>query len=698
MKANMSIIALNFCLILCLNIGPMSNDKHLNQVVYYDTHKWFITRRSVLILTVNLVKLLGISVVIAEEACQRAVWWLRMIRQRTKNRNGMVESRVVLVGTHVDRLTPTERIQARTYLIDALQTAFVGVPLEQVIVDRRIFEVSSYTMEGLAELRYRLLQVMMKDGVTFMGKSLPASYLRLEDHIKKRAIETAIVRVRELRSWALCTLGLDKNSFHAALQYIHSSATALWFGDVRTLRELHDFVFVQPQWLTRLFAVIEQQQHSEAHVTLDLEAPEYRALKRKGILSLSLLQQLWRFRPDKDQHPLTEADGKAIEEVTRTRLVRLLVQFGVFKDVRPSRPQAGTNHNVLLSPRGNREVLVPCMLMPALRSGDRPDSFWAPWYRSPPDNQRLAAVRFEITQKSYSHIGLMAAFLDRVLPKIQRNGTVVHLRHGALVLDIERQCSVLLVVYQWFRDNKRADHLTQRVAQFLCPTSRHPASIALLMRRYADKLRIDLAVRQRWAPSTTPLSSLDRNALRDQLMAEGVPELAARLHEAQVTGDDLQHLCIIRDGKLPRFFLSGGNADTRATLATLIQTWQRNGVDCGALNEPLEAVWHDHLSAFVRIIRDTLEAAAMKVDRCLLVSPAALQRHGLRAEGAFLFGEAAWSRRYRMGLVCPQTKKTVHFRELLPCEPTPLVQPQQEADKTAQYWTWPQKHTADTPV
>ena len=662
------------------------------QVVYYDTHKWFIARRSVLALAVNLVKLVRDAVAIANETYQRAVWWLRMIRQRTTTDSNVVESRVILVGTHADKLTLSELTRSRTLLLDALRTAFEEIPLDQVIVDGKVFEVDSHTMRGIADLRYRLHQLMLQDGLTFMGKALPASYLKLEDHVREKAVEKAIIRVSELRGWSDRTLGLDEASFNAAIRYIHRSSTALWFGDEPALQDLRDFMFAQPQWLTRLFAVIEQQQHNKVHATLDPERPEFWALTRQGILSLELLRQLWCYRPDKEQHSLTEADEQAIEEVTHSRLIRLLLKFGVFRDVLASPLQSGADATPLLSPLGNRDVLVPCMLKPALRDGDKLDSVWAPWYHPPTGNQRLVAVRFEITQKSYSCISLMTDILDRVLPNIEMKGTLLNLRHGALVLDIKCRLSLFVVVFQWFRGYT---HYTQsnrlrvshRVARFLDPK----ISIALLMRQCSGKLCIDLAVRQRWAPSITPLRALNRNNLREQLITEGFPEFAARLHKVGTRGDDLKHqYVVIKDGKLPVFFMPGGDANTRTRLAALIQTWQRDGVYRRMANGPLEVVWRNHLATFVRAIQDALQPNVTEAARCLVLSPAALKLHGLRAEGAFSFGEAAWARQHRVGLVCPQTKLTNHYRELIPCDAATLVQPQQVASKTDKYWTWPQ--------
>ena len=123
----------------------------------------------------------------------------------------------------------------------------------------------------------------------------------------------------------------DTDLLHRALQYIHNSGAALWFEDVPALR---DFVFVQPRWLTKLFAVIAQQKHNSATITMDPQSADFRSLSERGVLRLDALRDLWRHHPGKAKHQLTAVDEEAVRKMGRDRLVQMMCHFGVFHDVK----------------------------------------------------------------------------------------------------------------------------------------------------------------------------------------------------------------------------------------------------------------------------------------------------------------------------------------------------------------------------
>merc|ERR1719182_115346 len=81
----------------------------------------------------------------------------------------------------------------------------------------------------------------------------------------------------------------DDKAFEAALQYLNDSGTGMWFEDI-----IRGYIFIRPQWLTRLFAMIEMQKH-KGKCTLQSTSPEgYDMLIRQGLLRVDLLQDLWK--------------------------------------------------------------------------------------------------------------------------------------------------------------------------------------------------------------------------------------------------------------------------------------------------------------------------------------------------------------------------------------------------------------------
>ena len=177
--------------------------------MYYNTHKWFITRQSVLLLVVNLAKIMDEQQQQREETIQRACWWIRMIRKRTMSREtGKTESRVLLVGTHIDQLGQEKSEQAEQLLLKAIGEAFSreGAPvgLAELVVDGRVYQVDSAhdTLPGVDALRRRLHQVLVVDKVTLMGETLPTSYLQLEALLETAAAHKPVLSMDEIKQMA----------------------------------------------------------------------------------------------------------------------------------------------------------------------------------------------------------------------------------------------------------------------------------------------------------------------------------------------------------------------------------------------------------------------------------------------------------------------------------------------------------------
>ena len=214
----------------------------------------------------------------------------------------------------------------------------------------QVYEVSSFNLDGIRELAEHLQTILTEpNGVTLVGKAHPESYFELQSIAQELAISgKPMVSVKELRAQCRKTGGgatatslaarayLAQNdaAFEAALQYLHDSGTALWFGEVD---KLQDFVFVDPQWLTKLFAQIHMQKH-KGKATLNTEEEgwyDYELLIKRGVLRLELLQKLWD-TPEryKHSHLLSKEEAMAVKKIGMNTLVRLMCHFGAFCDVK----------------------------------------------------------------------------------------------------------------------------------------------------------------------------------------------------------------------------------------------------------------------------------------------------------------------------------------------------------------------------
>ena len=412
--------------------------------------------------------------------------------------------------------------------------------------------------------------------------------------------------------------------------------------------------------------------------------------------------------------------GGAVRYAKDRDFVHMLVRRRVGKVcneaqyVSPLTPRSGTGRPLppplppLLSPSGNREVFVPCMLAPASEPGTGLHASFKRWYHPPPITHRMMAVRFEIPQKHYSHVTLMSDILDGVLPTMELTMAPVTLKSDGLVLDVDykkgHMQSMFVVLHQWFgRDAATARHV--------CSYMHTPMSMVLYMYHKYDALRVDVAVRRPWVSATTSLRDLDARALRIQLQHEGLPKLAAEFFQCEVDGDDLEALRT-RKGRLPVHFCPGtGSDEDRSHLVQLIAKWKVAGVTLGGQRaSPLDSMCRQQLLVFAREVDSLLPPAVAASCHRSVLCPVALEREGLSAEAGFPFETVAWARREEMALLYARKvgdeATLIHPNELLAvdellweCRSSPPQLPHRATKLCdARFpWVWPQppQHSED---
>ena len=440
------------------------------QVVYYDTHKWFLSRRSLLILAVNLCKA-G-----EPQAQQRICWWLRTIRAWTRG-----ESQVVLVGTHADKLASKEKCDAaQATLMKAVHDAFGS----DIVVDDRVFAVSSHTLDNIDQLAERLQQLLVApDSQTLVGTVQPQSYFELEAVVCACTSSTPMVtrrtcangaaqkrqrwRIRRIcPPWRRCNAGRGRQRLRrrpALRARPRHGLVVRGHPGLGTVR-----VRGPPLAHEALRADRDAKAQGQAHFARRGRVARAHAAgaAAPGAAAGAVEATRWCGRRS-DPHPV-QADEAALRALGGLEpLVVLLCHFGILQDVTwasaASRRSAG-----LVSPKGNGVVFVPCMLEPVYGT-EGFDPQWEAWYMRPLPGQRVMGVRIDIAQPHYTSIALMPEILRALLP------------HTALAA----------------KPNLRSDGLMLQANE--AGGGGGLMTMMLFMRPCADKVfRVDLAVRQPW--------------------------------------------------------------------------------------------------------------------------------------------------------------------------------------------------------
>ena len=215
------------------------------QLVYYATHQFFLSKRSLYVLVFSLA---------SELKHNRILSWLNSIQSRAPGVS------VMLVGTHLDdkRRVSSNRVRdvaaALRRTLASWERSFA--PSERLVIirppesDVPFYPVSAISGEGVAEVRERLLDVAADQ--PSLRERVPRIYLQLLDvvRMRRRTENLPIVSWDRLREWSGFE---DEPQLERAVQLLHDWGELLWFGESSTLRSV---VVLSPQWLTSMFATI----------------------------------------------------------------------------------------------------------------------------------------------------------------------------------------------------------------------------------------------------------------------------------------------------------------------------------------------------------------------------------------------------------------------------------------------------------
>lgn len=210
------------------------------QEIYHATHQFFLTNRSLFLLTFNA--RLGF-----EQG--KLVYWLKTIRANAP------ESPIILVATWAD-----ER-DADLPLFDLKQQ------FPQVV---DLYEVSNKTGSGIEELRQAITEVATE--LPLMGETWPVTWLKFVNKVRQIKAKQATPQ----QFWdAMSKCKVSDEGKPILANWLHELGDILFFQDND---DVNDLVILKPQWVTQYISKV-------------LTAEE--VIKRNGIFTRTCMNQVW---------------------------------------------------------------------------------------------------------------------------------------------------------------------------------------------------------------------------------------------------------------------------------------------------------------------------------------------------------------------------------------------------------------------
>lgn len=230
------------------------------QEIYYTTHQFFLSQRSIYLLVWDLRY--------EDEEC-KVSYWLQSIRSRTNN------SPVIIIGTHADEFGTHEEATAKADRVrKKYQKRFPFIKYSVA--------VSAKTGSDIDLLVQKIREVIRVQD--HMGELIPKTYMEME-----RLVRTECIAVKEgrapyppLRNWAdiqklgsYCYIS-DEDELRRCIHLLHDFGSLIYFDDPSL--GVQDLVIIDSQFLTNVMATI---------ITT-------KTTVRDGLLPNSLLPMIWR--------------------------------------------------------------------------------------------------------------------------------------------------------------------------------------------------------------------------------------------------------------------------------------------------------------------------------------------------------------------------------------------------------------------
>eukprot|EP01088_Endostelium_zonatum_P017644 TRINITY_DN530_c1_g1_i2.p1 TRINITY_DN530_c1_g1~~TRINITY_DN530_c1_g1_i2.p1 ORF type:complete len:1951 (-),score=435.72 TRINITY_DN530_c1_g1_i2:123-5267(-) len=258
-----------------------SSDKYLDfacwdfagQEVYYATHSFFLSVRSIYLVIFNLCE---------TPETNRIEYWLQSIYAKTSG-----ESPVILIGTHADdKRLPKESItEYFELLMKKYGNRFLQAKLSKFDKKKRSMILGHIYISNTGEGKRSFIQHLVNDHIVkiakslpFMPEKIPLTYLAFEEKLalEKQMICPPIINLKRAAYLAeLC--GIPASDVSATIRFLSHVGSIVYFGDNDP--GLKDIIILDPQWITKIFATV---------VSLKLN------FVKGGVLNTRDLYQLWK--------------------------------------------------------------------------------------------------------------------------------------------------------------------------------------------------------------------------------------------------------------------------------------------------------------------------------------------------------------------------------------------------------------------
>ncbi len=323
------------------------------QEVYYNTHQFFLSQRSLYLVVFSL------AVPLQET---NILTWLNSLQVRAPGVS------VMLIGTHADKKTMTSHL---TDVSEKLRVAIAKwsklyrkegrIVIVKPGNDLSFFPVSSIrkTANGLSELKTALLKVARAQPC--LKEHVPKLYLSLLEVVKRKRIELAeqpFVDWSTVRSWGVIP---DDAALRRACRLLHDWGDIVSFQDGTGVGSLSDLVILDPNWLTLFMTTIVGVGPAPSVGTLaggplPFVNSNNSAPSNSAIIPASNLPQLWKNYPPQLYQPLCRLLEKFqvwVKLASGEYLVPCLLQSQPMRNSFDSAPLRAGDHTI------GRVYLIP---------------------------------------------------------------------------------------------------------------------------------------------------------------------------------------------------------------------------------------------------------------------------------------------------------------------------------------------------
>ena len=233
---------------------------YAGQEVYYTTHQFFLSPRSIYFICFNLL----------DRNMSKIEYWMNSIHTRAKG------SPMILIGTHIDDKACTQEY-INNY-VELLQSTIKPQRFKNNAGNmsvKGIYTVSCKKRIGIKDLIEDVTELVQ--GVKFIGQLFPKTWIKLEDTLTSMSLSVPLLKWEEFKRVA-SGCNIEESSIKDAAIFLHNSGIICYFND----KKLSDIVILSPQFLTKVMSSIITLKHRYGN---------------DGILFTKDLQHIWRDYP-----------------------------------------------------------------------------------------------------------------------------------------------------------------------------------------------------------------------------------------------------------------------------------------------------------------------------------------------------------------------------------------------------------------